>query len=251
MTKIAEEQVRATALSSTLHSADDHLIEASTREILQRAGIGSSVTGLAFLKGGQNEELQQECRDSEAAYEKANSELDKVLNAYALRLVTALALLDNANVRQRMFDADKLYEEVGQLLAIHEKIETNYSRLRELRVHVILLESLLSHEAMKSTSKLRDRISELADDIRRILTSFAVFYKSVPFPLKTEEHYLNLLDWIQAQSALGEGAPADYDRGNDMVRRMAFMQRLIAGRLVTIALHVESVLGLKPANGNV
>ncbi len=248
--KIAGEQARVTGLSNALHTADDDLIELSNREILLRAGIGSSSIALPFSKGGGNEELQQECRDSEAVYEETIGGLDKVLGTYALRLVSVLALLNTAQVRQKMFDADKLYQEIEQLLTVYEKIETNYPRLRELRMHVILLESLLSYEAMKSTPRLHDRIREEADDIRSILAAFAVFYKSVPFPLKTEEHYLNLLDWVQAQSSMAEGAPADYDRGNDMVRRMALMQRLIVGRLVTIALHVESSLGLKSPNGN-
>ena len=243
--KIVEDQVRAVSLATALHTADDEMIEVSNREILLRGGVGSTLTGLTFLGRSGIEELQQECRDSEAAHEKALGELGKVLSPYSLRLVAAMALLNSEQVKQRMFDADKLYQEVEQLLTVFEKIETNYAKLRELRMHVILLESLLSYEAMKSTPKLRDRINELVDDIRRILSSFSLFYKSTPFPLNTEEHYLNLLDWVQAQSATGEGAPADYDRGNDIVRRMALMQRLIMGRLVSIALHVESVLGLK------
>jgi hypothetical protein len=246
--KIVAEQVRTTNLAMALHSADDELIDISNREMLQRAGLGSALPGLSMLRGGRSEELQQQCRDSEEVYEKTLSDLDKVLAGYAQRLITALALLNTAEVRQRMFDADKLYQEITQLLATHEKIETNYPKLRELRMNVILLESLLSYEAMKSSPKLRDRISELCDDISRVLAAFAVFYKSVPYPLRTEEHYLNLLDWVQAQSSGGEGPAADYDRGNDVVRRMDMMQRLIMGRLVTIALHVESVLGLKTAN---
>jgi hypothetical protein len=243
--KIGEEKVRATNLALALHNADDELIDVSNRELLQRAGLGSAFT---VLGGRKSEELQQLCRDSEEVYEKTIGELGKVLAGYAQRLVTALALLNTNEVRQRMFDADKLYQEITQLLAAHEKIETNYPKLRELRMNVILLESLLSYEAMKTSPKLRDRIRELCDDISSVLAAFAVFYKSVPFPLRTEEHYLNLLDWVQAQSSGGEGPAADYDRGNDVVRRMGMMQRLIMGRLVTIALHVESVLGLKTAN---
>lgn len=246
--KIAEEKVRATNLAIALHDADDELIDISNRELLQRAGLGGALPGLALLGDRRSEELQQQCRDSEDLYEKSIGELDKVLAGYAQRLVAALALLNTAEVHQRMFDADKLYQEITQLLAAHEKIETNYPKLRELRMNVILLESLLSYESMKSSPKLRDRIRELCDDISRVLSAFAVFYKSVPFPLRTEEHYLNLLDWVQAQSSGGEGPAADYDRGNDVVRRMGMMQRLIMGRLVTIALHVESVLGLKTAN---
>lgn len=245
--KVSEEQVRAANLSIALRTADDELIELSNREILMRAGVGAAVSGLGLLRSGATEELQQQCRDSESVYEKTLGELDQVLNAYAQRLVTALALLNTPEVRQRMFDADKLNQEVTHLLAAFEKIEANYPKLRELRMHVIVLESLLSYEAMKTSPKLRDRINEVCDDIRRILAAFAVFYRTVPFPLHTEEHYLNLLDWVQAQSSGGEGAPADYDRGNDVVRRLALMQRLIVGRLVTIALHVESVLGLKSA----
>jgi hypothetical protein len=246
--KIAEEKVRATNLALTLHNADDELIDISNRELLQRAGLGGALTGLALRGGRRSEELQQQCRDSEELYEKSIGELDKALAGYAQRLAAALALLNSTEVRQRMFDADKLSQEISQLLAAHEKIESNYPKLRELRMNVILLESLLSYEAMKSSPRLRDRIRELCDDISRVLAAFAVFYKSVPFPLRTEEHYLNLLDWVQAQSSAGEGAAADYDRGNDVVRRMGMMQRLIMGRLVTIALHVESVLGLKTAN---
>ncbi|HEY0635106.1 MAG TPA: hypothetical protein VGE00_06980, partial [Gammaproteobacteria bacterium] len=245
MAKLAEDKVRATNLALALHGADDDLIEISNRELLQRAGIGSALSGLPLLGAGRSEELQQQCRDSEEVYEKTLGELDKVLASHAQRLAAALALLNSAEVRQRMFDADKLYQEITQLLTTHEKIETNYPKLRDLRMHVILLESLLSYEAMKSTPKLRDRIRELCDDISRILAAFSVFYKSVPFPLRTEEHYLNLLDWVQAQSSGGEGPAAEYDRGNDVVRRMGMMQRLIMGRLVSIALHVESALGLK------
>lgn len=245
--KVAAEQVRAANLALALKGADDELIDISNRELLQRAGVGSALTGLAMLRSGAAEALHQQCRDSEAAFEKALIECDKILLPYAQRLVASLALLNCAEVRQKMFDADQLALEVQQVLAVYEKIETNYAKLRELRLQVILLESLLSFEALKSTAKLRDRIGELVDDCRRSLAAFAVFYKSTPFPLQSEEHYLNLLDWVQAQSATGEIPSAEFDRANDMVRRLALMQRLITGRLVTIALHVESVMGLKPA----
>ncbi|HEY0720076.1 MAG TPA: hypothetical protein VGE50_02365 [Gammaproteobacteria bacterium] len=243
--RVLAEQAAATQKATTLRSSDDQLIEVSNRELLQRAAVGSTLSGLALLKGHNAEELPQQCRDAEAAWEKSAAEVGKLLEPYATRLTCALALLGTPEVQRRISDAGKLSVEIPRLLAVHEKIEHYYLKLHELRQHVILLESLLSYEAMRSTSKLRDRIGELADDIRSILTSFGVIYKQVPYPFSDEEHYRNLFDWIHAQSSTAEGAVADFDRGNDMVRRMALIQRLIVGRLISIALSVETALGLK------
>ncbi len=243
--KMVAEQAQAASQAAALRDADAALIEVSNRELLQRAAIGSALSGLALLKGDNAEERYQQCRDAETAWEQRAAEAGKLLEPYALRLTGALALLGTPELQRKLSEAGKLAVEIQQLLAVHEKIEHYYPKLRELRQHVILLESLLSYETMRSTPKLRDRISELADDIRGILTSFGVIYKQVPYPFRAEEHYRNLLDWIQAQSSTAEGAVADFDRGNDMVRRMALMQRLIIGRLISIALSVEAAVGLK------
>ncbi|HEY0634914.1 MAG TPA: hypothetical protein VGE00_05990 [Gammaproteobacteria bacterium] len=243
--RILTEQARAATLATALRQADDALIDVSNRELLQRAAVGSALSGLTLLKESNAEELHQQCRDAEAAWEQSAAEVGKLLEPFAVRLTCALALLATPEAQRKISNAGVLSQEISQLLAAHEKIESNYPKLRELRQHVILLESLLSYDAMKSSPKLRDRIGELADDIRRLLTAFGVFYKTVPYPLHAEEHYRNLLDWVQAQSSTAEGAVADFDRGNDMVRRMALMQRLIAGRLIALALSVESQLGLK------
>lgn len=245
--QILAEQVRAATVAGSYRSHDEQLIAASNRELLQRAGVGSALSGLTRLKGRDAERLQQECRDAESAVENSVGEVEKLIKPYASRLAAALALLDSPPLREKMVEAERHYQEAQRLLIVHERIEASYAKLRDLRLQVILLESLLSYQALKPSARLNDRVNELADDVRRILTGFGVTYKQTPYPFETEERYANLLDWLLAQSATGEGPSTDFDRCNDTVQRMALMQRLIVGRLATLALQVESLLGLKPA----
>ena len=102
-------------------------------------------------------------------------------------------------------------------------------------MNVSLLNILLSYLNSDRPSMLRDRIEELSFDIRRILTAIKLALKDVPTPFSAPRSGKNLVDYLLLQSYSEMTPEGDFDRGNDMVNRMALVQQRILARLIDIA----------------
>jgi len=245
MALMDKERGKARAAMTTLQQCDDDLITVSNRELLHRAGYGSALGELPLLKK-QQDEIHETCREYEAKYEAALADAAKAVIPYIGRLAATLALLTIPQGQARIENGERLHSEAEALvIKFGARIEHIYPQLRDLRLQTLLLESLLSHDSPRARHKLRDAITEKTDDINRTLRGIEVTLRSVPFPFPTPEKYRNLMQWALRNALPEGGATAALDRGTDVVQNLALLQRLIVGRLCTIALQVEKAFDLK------
>lgn len=240
-----KERGKARAAMTALHQRDDDLITVSNREVMHRAGYGSYLGEMPLLKK-QQDEIHVTCREYEAKYETALADAAKAVTPYIGRLAATLALLTIPQGQARIENGAQLHTEAEALvIKAGASIEHIYPQLRELRLHTLLLESLLSHDSPRAKRKLRDLITEKTDDVNRTLQGIEVTLRRVAFPFPSKRPYHNLMDWVLRNALPEGGATAALDRGTDTVQNLALLQRLIVGRLCAIALQVEKAFNLK------
>lgn len=245
MALMEKERSKARTVMTTLRQCDDDLVTVSNREVMHRAGYGSYLGELPLLKK-QQDEIHETCREYEAKYETALEDASKAVTPYIGRLAATLALLTIPQGQARIENGANLHAEAEALvIKAGARIEHVYPQLRELRLHTLLLESLLSHDSPRAKRKLRDLIIEKTDDINRTLQSIEVILRSVPFPFPTQHKYRNVMQWVLRNALPEGGASAAVDRGIDTMQNLALLQRLVVGRLCAIALQVEKAFDLK------
>ncbi|GAB4295546.1 MAG: hypothetical protein Kow0096_12470 [Thiohalomonadaceae bacterium] len=245
MALMEKERSKARAAMTALHQCDDDLVTVSNREVMHRAGYGSYLGELPLLKK-QQEEIFETCREYEAKYEAALEDASKAVTPYTGRLAATLALLTLPEGQAHIDNGAQLHAEAEALVVkAGARIEHVYPHLRELRLHTLLLESLLSHDSPRAKRKLRDLIVEKTDDVNRTLQNIEVMLRSVPFPFPTPHKYRNVMHWVLRNALPEGGASAALDRGIDTFQNLALLQRLVVGRLCAIALQVEKAFDLK------
>jgi len=190
-------------------------------------------------KEGINQ-IHQACREQEKGLVENIGLLAHQLQPNVQRLAVDLALLGMPQAA-RVKNAAMLSQEVTGLIAVLERIEHAAQQLRELRLHVSLLQILLSFDGT-TKGKRGERIQEQAGDIRQLLTGLSGSFKTTPYPFGTS--YNNLTAFVLHQAYRDDSPEGELDRGMEMVERITALQRQILARLCAIALHVEKGLGL-------
>ncbi len=244
MNLIERERAKAKAAMTAYHRTDDDLIAVSNRELMQRAGYGSHFGEIKLLRR-QIEAIHETCREYEAKFDTTLEDVTKAATPYVGRLAATLALLGTEGAETRFPGAQRMYNDVKILVSIYGKVEAVYPQLRNLRLQVLLLESLLSYDSSRAKRKLRDLITEKSDDIDRLLRSIDVSLRQARFPFAAKQHYKNLMHWVLSNSLPGDSVTALFDRGTDGMRNLALVQRLIVGHLCNVSLQVEKAFALK------
>ena len=231
----------AGSVMAALDGADAALVGATCRETAVRASLGARLGQLA-RGNGTPESAHRACREAEQAFDAARDRAQRALRPAATRLAAALALLDHPQVRERVPEAARWSGEAERLVRTFETVEGLYPQLRALRLHGLVLESVLGHEGAS------DAASEQADDIARLRIGIGAVLKKVPYPLAEGPGTGDLRRWVARDCPEGEAPPARLDQAIETVRRLELLQRLILGQLVDIATRLEAAAGLtRPA----
>ena len=154
------------------------------------------------------------------------------------RLVCALALLATPQ-GATITNAAALQKELKQLCEMLERIEQSQPQLRALRLHTILLQTLLSYDNGEH-GKLRERIQEQSKEVQNLLTGLGARLKTTPC-IFSKAHD-NLMSFALHNAYTDESPSGDFDRGNDVVAQILKVERHALARLCAIALHVEKAL---------
>lgn len=222
-------------VNSTL---EKQLTDNSMREALYRAELWRKM-GEHKMKKEDFELFLQQCRDMENEYEQTLKKVNVHQQFYAQRLAAALAMLQPP---EELEDSDHRYMEIVMLLTVYSRIETVLPKLRELKLFTSLLNILLSYQNSDRASALRDRIDEEAADIRQLLASIKLALKDVPNPFPAPRGGKVLTDYLLLEAFSEETPEGDFDRGNDIVNRLALIQKKILARLIEFAAEAEQNL---------
>jgi hypothetical protein len=239
--RIASEIERGRLARNQFEESERAHIDSALREEMQLAGLGARWDGQR-LKGGELDAVHQQARDAEDEHAQAVKSLTQYLKAHAMRLAAALALLETAGTLPQAIR--ELRQEVHLLLSVLERIEHVHEQLRQLALHAILLESLLSYESLKGSQRLTDRTEQHAADCQHLVTAIGVALKSAPYPF-ANGNSRSMMEFV-LQEATGEaGARGDFDRAHDTVKRLGLVQRRMLARLAAIGEQAEKALGLQ------
>lgn len=212
--------------------AEAALVDMATLEAIYLAGVWRQ-WGEVKLKNDELEEVHQSARDSESDYTQAVQKLEQYLKPYGMRLGAALAAIGGNS---------PLKQETQLLLSTLELIENVHAQLRELKLHTLLLETLLSLQTNSRQQKLDDSIEQHAADVQRLARAIGFSLKSAPYPF-SDRKADKLMTFVQ-QNTLTEASPrGDFDRGNDIVEKLSLVHRRALARLIEIAVKVEKGLG--------
>ncbi len=218
-------------------TTEKQLSDNSMREALYRAELWRKM-GERKLNKEDFEAFLQQCRDVESEHEQCLKKVALHQSFYAQRLAAALAMLRPPEEEE---DGDHRYMEIVMLLTVYDRIESILPKLRELKLNASLLNILLSYLNSDRASSLKDRIDEEAADIRTLITAIKLALKDVPNPFPAPRGGKVLMDYLLLESFSDDTAEGEYDRGNDIVTRMALIQKRILVRLIEIAADAEQV----------
>jgi len=242
MARIRSEHERAKIARANFVATEAELVNSASREEMHLAGLGQ-LWHEEKLKNGELEAVHQSARDAEGEHEQAAHTLEQYLKAHAMRLGAALAVLNKGDGLPPAITA--LQSEAHLLVSVLERIDHVHEQLRQLGLHTVLLETLLSYRTVKKQQKLDDRIEQHAADCKHLLTAIGVALKSAPVPFANGKSK-QLMGYVLQDTLTEETPQGDFDRGNDVVKRLALVQRRAIVRLVEIAEQVEKALGLAP-----
>ena len=235
MTRIKADLAQARRDYSVNATTEKQLIDNSMREALYRAELWRKM-GESKPRKNDFETFLQQCRDTENESEQVLKKVAVHQQFYAHRLAASLFLLRPPEEEE---DSDRRYMEIVMLLSVYSRIESILPKLRELKLTTSLLNILLSYLNSDRASALKDRIDESAADIRQIITSIKLAMKDVPNPFPAPRGGKGLMDYLLLESFSEATAEGDFDRGNDIVNRMALVQQKILARLIEFASEAE------------
>ncbi|MFO7592852.1 MAG: hypothetical protein R6X15_02250 [Pseudomonadota bacterium] len=210
------------------------LLDNTIKEEMYRAEIWREPGGKKRRKG-QLEAFHQHCRDSEQAYDESLLQLRRYIKPYALRLAAALALLKFA---PHYSNDGALFKKAQRLINLYHRIESTQTHRHELKLHTALVHVLLNY-SRRNNQNVHDLIEEQSSDIRRKLTAIRAVLKDIDNPYPAQHGGKKVMDYLLLESYTEENPRGDYDRGNDVVRRLELLQRRILAQLITIAREAE------------
>ncbi len=219
-------------------TTEKQLADNSMREALYRAELWRKM-GESKPKKDEFEVFLQQCRDVENEYEQTLKKVAQHQSLYAQRLSATLALLRPSEEEE---DSDHRYMEIVMLLTVYSRIESILPKLRELKLVTSLLNILLSYQNSDRASSLKDRIEEEAADIRQLITAIKLALKDVPNPFPTPRGGKVLMDYLLLDAYTEATAEGEFDRGNDIVNRLALVQQKILVKLIETAAEAEQTL---------
>jgi hypothetical protein len=219
-------------------TAEKQLADNSMREALYRAELWHKM-GERKMNKGDFEAFLQQCRDMEGEYEQTLKKVTLHQQFYAQRLAAALVMLQPPEEEE---DSDHRYMEIVMLLTVYSRIEAVLPSLRELKLFTSMLHILLSYLNGDRASSLKDRVDEEAADIRQLVASIKLALKDVPNPFPAQRGGKELMKYLLLEAFKEETPEGDFDRGNDIVNRLALVQKKILARLIEIAAEAEQSL---------
>lgn len=219
--------------------AQNNLYSAATGELLLRADL-QSIMGEGHTRQSL-ESLQTSCRESEAIISVRLEELREQLSPYLKRLSSSLSLSFQPQVLLDEHDR-QLQNEIRHISGILKRLEGIYPQLQELHLNTIMLDMLLSYHRDRPLPLQQDRIDELHNDIQKQTTAIGVALKSIPYPFNSE--IKTAMQYVMREASTANSVDGVLDRGIEMVRQSALMQRRLVSRLLTVALYLEQAMGL-------
>lgn len=219
-------------------TTEKQLADNSMREALYRAELWRKMDE-SKPKKDEFEAFLQQCRDVENEYEQTLKKVALHQSFYAQRLAASLAMLRPSEEEE---DGDHRYMEIVMLLTVYSRIESILPKLRELKLVTSLLNILLSYQNSDRASALKDRIEEEAADIRQLIAAIKLALKDVPTPFATPRGGKVLMDYLLLDAYTEATAAGEFDRGNDIVNRLALVQKKILVKLIETAAEAEQGL---------
>lgn len=238
--RIRSEYKRAKVARDSYDVAEAGLVNTASRELMHLAGLGKEWESVT-LKSRDLDEVHQSARDAEEEHSQATRTLEQYTKAYAMRLGAALAILEkDENLPQKI---KGLRQESQILISLLERIDTVHEQLRELKLHTLLLETLLSYSTLGKKQKLEDHIEQYTSDCEHMVTSIGVALKSAPYPY-SDSKQKKLMRYVLEDALRDESPQGSFDRGYDTIKRLARVQQRAIVRLAMIGEQVAKIQGL-------
>ncbi|MEO7779592.1 MAG: M48 family metallopeptidase [Fibrobacteria bacterium] len=227
-------------------AADARMLDAVQALALMRANFWIEPGDFQLRKGGaaqaakafgEAEQEQQGIADRLRAFEAA----------MRTRIGSALGLLGDPRVRERLGDARACSQEVARLLPVLAILGSVQPRLESLRRSFhgmgILLDNLDGHE---SSPEIDVQLDTHALAIRLELVSLSAAFQDVDYPFGMVASSSRLVDYVLDRLPLERDFAAHYNAAEEALGRCYALYFRILGRLSLSAGRVEGVLGMGP-----
>lgn len=227
---LKQDHGQAQAVYRQFRENEKQVLDDTIREQMYRAEMWREL-GEKKPRKDELEEFHQECRDNEHAYDESLHKLRQHTKPYALRLAAALAMLKFAPYYS---NAGAIFKEAERLIGIYGRIESTLAQRHELKQHTAILQLLLNNPRRKKQN-IQDLIEENSSDIRQKLITIRASLKGIDNPYPTQRGGKKVMDYLLLEAYTDDSPEGDYDRGNDVVHKLEFLQKRILAQLIAIA----------------
>jgi Zn-dependent protease with chaperone function len=227
-------------------AADARMLSALQALALMRANFWIEPGDFQLRKGGAAQAAKA-FREAEEEQRGISGRLQTFEAAMCIRLASALGLLADPRVKERLGDARACSQEVARLLPILAILAGVQPRLETLRHSFhgmgILLDNLDGHD---SSPEIEDQLKTHALAIRLELESLATAFGESVYPFGTVAFSSRLVDYVLDGLPREQDFTAHYHAAEEALGRCYALYFRILGRLSLAAGRVEGVLGLGP-----
>lgn len=232
-----------------IEAPSNHYIEAwndltglKIKQHMDQAGHQVSLEQLQLHKQDCQElsELHKACRLQQ-------KEAAETLDAYAAegvrRICLVLALLETAEIADRIEDVESKQEEAKTLLALGIKLSNHYAQAVEMTRYTYCLHPLFTqYQEDQENQKLIDEIITISTELQKLLQEIRVALKGEQYPFERVGEPVDLADLIVPEIPNHESAYDMYYAAEHAANRIRKLYVQLMSILAKITIEVETVL---------
>ena len=244
--RIESDYPRAAEMSRAFAIADARMLDAVQALALMRANFWIEPGDFQLRKGGATQ-AGTAFKEAEGEQRKLGMGLAGFEEAMRQRLASALRLLADPSVREKLLDARSCSQEVTRLVPVLAALARIQPRLESLRRSYhgmgILLENL---EGNESAPEVDAQLKTHSLAIRLELEAVGSALKGLDYPFGSQPGAPDLADYALDALPSERDQAGHYAAAEEALGRCYALYFRIFGRLALAAGRVEGVLGLGP-----
>jgi Zn-dependent protease with chaperone function len=229
---------------SLYDQADTHILQAAQAtalldaELRIRPGTFAVPTGDAAQTGNARERAIVQQR-------KAAGELDAFERAAAERLFAALELLHAPQLTAKLDEAPQLREEAGRLLPVLNVIARDLESMLKLRNNHAALGALCANlSGNERNEPLIDAIRDRMNQVAAQLNGLRQLWMRIDYPFDHARGQMTLAQYLVPGAFSSDDLGGVHDAAQGVLERLPPLYVRVSGRLASIAVQVETAIGL-------
>ena len=191
--------------------------------------------------------VEQVRQQAEGDRLSAMAQMDDFRCAAIGRLAAALRLIYDDAVGAHFKHIDEVRQRIGQLTGALAALESNWTRLLDLRdqynIFALLMQNL---EGNERNEVLINRILSRSEHITKAMRDIRIHLTAVPYPYKHATEAVSLGDYAAPKVSEAKSVGEVYVEADHMIQQLSTLYYRLMADLASVAEKVETAIGLPP-----